>query len=97
MTSENGIDTATFLIIVSSMGGAIVTLAGLLWREREARSKVEIKLAAYESSAPELVAAIRDWIAASERSSKESPRSRDLPSPLSHSPRRITPRKRPHP
>lgn len=92
---NGGIDTATFLIIVTSMGGAIVTLAGLLWRERESRSKVEIRLAAYEQNAPELVSAIRDWIAELERSSNDSRQPGALPPPLSRSSRRTPPRKRP--
>ncbi len=80
--SDGGIDTATFLVIVTAMGTAITGLSGLLWRERDLRSKAEVKLAGYEQSAPELVQAIREWIAASGHSSVDLPPSVDLPLPL---------------
>ena len=88
------IDTTTFLVIVSAMGTAITGLAGLLYRTLQKNMELTIKLEAYQQNAPELVAAIRDWIAASERSSLASSPSSDSPSPSSPSSRRTLPRKR---
>ena len=90
---NGGIDTATFLVIVSAMGGTIVTLATLLWRERDARAKAELALAAYESNAPELVSVMRDLIEVSKRSLATSSQSKERPQPSSSS--RPRPRKRP--
>jgi hypothetical protein len=66
------VDTTTFLIIVTAMGGAIAALAGLLYKTLLAKGECEQKLAGYEANAPELINAFREWTAALESGSGKS-------------------------
>lgn len=59
-TSPNGIDPATFWLLVSAMGGVISTLAGIVYHgERERRKAAEEKLAKYEEVAPDVAMEVR--------------------------------------
>lgn len=59
-TSPDGIDPATFWLLVSAMGGVISTLAGIVYHgERERRKAAEDKLAKYEEVAPDVAMEVR--------------------------------------
>ncbi len=71
--ATEGIDTATFLVIVSAMASGIVGMAGLFYKRLlSENAELKQRLAGYEANAPELIATIEHWMTAYERSLSDS-------------------------
>ena len=95
VSGAEGIDTTTFLVVVSAMGAAITTLGGILYKRLlDENAELKSRLSAYETNAPELIAVIEQWMATLEppssasKQSDPSPSPSGLPHPLSNSRRR---------
>ncbi len=71
--ATEGIDTATFLVIVSAMASGIVGMAGLFYKRLlQENAELKARLSGYEQNAPELIATIEHWMMAYERSLSDS-------------------------
>ncbi len=73
LATDGGIDTATFLVVVSAMASGIVGLAGLFYKRLLAENaELKQRLSGYEANAPELISVIEKWMSAYERSATDS-------------------------
>ncbi len=71
--TSHTIDTGTFMLIVSPLAGALVTLAGLFYRRLlQENAELKQRLEAYEANAPELIDTLERWMNAYELSSTGS-------------------------
>ncbi len=98
--ATDGIDTATFLVIVSAMASGIVGLAGLFYKRLlSENAELKQRLAGYEANAPELIATIEHWMTAYERSLSDSTTTKPSPdaSPFSPSLQSRSRKQRPTP
>ena len=71
--ATEGIDTATFLVIVSAMATALAGLAGLFYKRLlSENAELRQRLAGYEQTAPQLITQIQELMIAYDRLSSGS-------------------------